>query len=155
MYRTLKPKQETCFIPGSLSDYIPEDHILRRVKAVLHLSWLEAEVRELYAETNGRPCIDPERALKLMLAGFFHGVVHDRALMREAQVNLAYRWFAGYELGEALPDHSSLTRIRQRWGAERFRRIFTRVVEQCAQEGLVGGEMLHVDATLIRADVSW
>jgi len=90
-----------------------------------------------------------------MLAGFFHGVIQDRKLIREAQVNIAYRWFAGYELDEALPDHSSLTRIRQRWGEERFRRIFEKIVAQCAQAGLVGGEMLHVDASLIRADVSW
>jgi len=155
MYRKQPPQQETFFIPGSLSDYIPADHLLKRVNAVLDLRWLGEEVRELYAEANGRPCIAPERALRLMLAGFFHGVVHDRKLLREAQVNLAYRWFAGYELGEALPDHSSLTRIRQRWGAERFRRIFERSVAQCAQAGLVGGEWLHVDASLIRADVSW
>ncbi len=90
-----------------------------------------------------------------MLAGFFHGVVHDRALVREAQVNLAYRWFAGYALDEALPEHSSLTRIRQRWGEDRFRRIFERTVTQCVQAGLVGGQTLHVDASLIRADVSW
>ena len=90
-----------------------------------------------------------------MLAGFFHGVVHDRKLLREAQVNIAYRWFAGYELDEPLPHHSSLTRIRQRWGEERFRAIFERSVMQCVQAGLVGGEMLHLDASLIRADVSW
>ena len=155
MYRKQKTKQEPFFIPGRLSDYIPDDHILKRVKAVLDLSWLREEVKALYTDMTGRPCIDPERALRLMLAGFFHGVVHDRKLLREAQVNLAYRWFAGYELDEALPDHSSLTRIRQRWGEERFRKIFERVVAQCAKAGLVGGELLHVDASLIRADVSW
>jgi IS5 family transposase len=90
-----------------------------------------------------------------MLAGFLHGVVHDRKLMREAQVNIAYRWFAGYELDEELPDHSSLTRIRQRWGEERFRKIFERSVLQCREAGLVGGDVVHVDASLVRADVSW
>ena len=155
MYRKQTSKQETCFIPGSLSDFIPDDHVLKRVDAVLDLRWLDEEVKLLYAEANGRPCIDPERAVRLMLAGFFHGVVHDRKLMREAQVNMAYRWFAGYELDETLPDHSSLTRIRQRWGEERFRQIFERSVAQCAQAGLVTGEMIHVDASLIRADVSW
>ena len=155
MYRKPKPRQESCFIPGTLSQYIPDDHILKRVQAVLDLSWLSEEVKELYSEDNGRPCIDPERAVRLMLAGFFHGVVHDRKLMREAQVNIAYRWFAGYELDEPLPDHSSLTRIRQRWGEERFRAVFERSVMQCVQAGLVGGQMLHLDASLIRADVSW
>jgi hypothetical protein len=66
-----------------------------------------------------------------MLAGFLLGIVHDRRLMREAQVNLAMRWFAGYGLQDRLPDHSSLTRLRQRWGAERFRRIFERTVQAC------------------------
>jgi transposase len=155
MYRKRSPRQPTCFIPGTLSDYVPDDHILKRVERVLDLSWLAEEVKGLYDEATGRPCIDPEQAVRLMLAGFFHGVVHDRKLMREAQVNIAYRWFAGYELDEALPDHSSLTRIRQRWGEGRFRQIFERSVRQCAQAGMVGGEMLHVDASLIRADVSW
>jgi hypothetical protein len=90
-----------------------------------------------------------------MLAGFLLGFVHDRKLMREAQVNLAIRWFAGYGLHELLPDHSSLTRIRQRWGAERFRRIFQRTVLACLDAKLTTGEVVHVDATLVRANVSW
>ena len=155
MYRRRSSRQPSCFIPGDLGDYVPEDHILRRVDEVLDLSWLHDEVKELYDEATGRPCIDPEQAVRLMLAGFLHGVVHDRRLMREAQVNLAYRWFAGYELDEALPDHSSLTRIRQRWGEQLFRRIFERSVVQCKQAGLVGADLVHVDASLVRADVSW
>ena len=66
-----------------------------------------------------------------MLAGFLLGIIHDRRLMREAQLNLAIRWFTGYALHETLPDHSSLTRIRQRWGEDMFRRVFVRVVQQC------------------------
>jgi IS5 family transposase len=90
-----------------------------------------------------------------MLAGFLLGIVHDRRLLREAQVNLAIRWFAGYSLHEALPDHSTLTRIRSRWGAERFQRIFQRTVQACVSAGIAKGEVVHVDASLIRADVSW
>lgn len=90
-----------------------------------------------------------------MLAGFLSSMVHDRKLMREAQVNLATRWVAGYRLHEALPDHSSLTRIRQRWGADRFRTIFRRTVRACVDAGLVGGDIVHADATLIRANVNW
>jgi transposase len=77
------------------------------------------EVAGLYCDDSGRPGIDPEVAVRLMLAGFLLGIVHDRRLLREAQVNIAIRWFAGYGLHEALPDHSSLTRIRQRWGVDR------------------------------------
>ena len=147
--------QEDLFVACPLRDLIPDDHILKQVDEVLDLSWLRDEVRELYDEQTGRPSIDPEAAVRLMLAGFFHNIVHDRKLMREAQVNLAIRWFAGYRLHEALPHHSSLTRIRQRWGAMKFKRIFERTVQSCAQGGLVNGETVHVDATLIRADVSW
>jgi transposase len=143
------------FMTGSLRQLVPDDHVLARVDRVLDLSWLRAEVADLYCETNGRPGIDPEVAVRLMLAGFLLGIVHDRRLMREAQVNLAIRWFVGYALHEALPDHSSLTRIRQRWGAERFRRIFERTVRACVAAKIAKGEIVHVDASLIRADVSW
>jgi len=143
------------FITGSLRQLVPDDHVLARVDRVLDLSWLRDEVGDAYCADTGRPSIDPEAAVRLMLAGFLLGIVHDRRLMREAQVNLAIRWFAGYALHEALPDHSSLTRIRQRWGAQRFRRIFERTVMACAEAGIARGEVVHVDASLIRADVSW
>lgn len=147
--------QGELFITGSLRQLLPDDHILVRVDRVLDLSWLRGEVADLYCYDNGRPGIDPEAALRLMLAGFLLGVVHDRRLMREAQVNLAIRWFVGYGLHEALPDHSSLTRIRQRWGADRFRRIFQHTVRACMAARIATGEVVHVDASLIRADVSW
>lgn len=143
------------FITGSLRQIVPDDHILARVDRILDLSWLRAALADLYCEDNGRPGIDPESALRLMLAGFLLGIVHDRKLMREAQVNLAIRWFAGYALHEAVPDHSSLTRIRQRWGDERFRKIFQRTVQSCVAAGIAKGEVIHIDAPLIRADVSW
>jgi transposase len=148
-------RQRTLFVVGCLDDLVPEDHILKRVDGVLDLSWLAEEVRACYCEDNGRPSIPPEAALRLMLAGVFHAIVSDRKLIKEAEVNLAIRWFAGYGLEDRLPDHSTLTRIRQRWGAERFKRIFLRVVRQCVDAGLVSGETLHIDATQIRANVSW
>jgi transposase len=143
------------FVCGSLRDLVPDDHVLARVETVLDLGWLHDEVAELYADGVGRPAIDPEAAVRLMLAGLLLGIVHDRRLMREAHVNLAIRWFAGFGLQDRLPDHSSLTRIRQRWGAERFRRIFERSVKSCVAAGIAKGEVVHVDASLIRADVAW
>src|SRR5512134_2979888 len=143
------------FVSGSLRQLIPEDHLLTRVDRVLDLSWLREEVASLYCDGNGRPGIDPEVAVRLMLAGFLLGMAHDRRLLREAQVNIAIRWFAGYGLHETLPDHSSLTRIRQRWGPERFRCIFERTVRACLDARIAKGEIVHIDASLIRADVSW
>jgi len=148
-------RQPELFVVGSLRELLPDDHILVRVDPVLDLSWLRAEVAELYSADNGRPGIDPEVAVRLMLAGFLLGIVHDRRLMREAQVNLAIRWFIGNALHEPMPDHSSLTRIRQRWGAERFRHIFERTVRACVVAKIATGEVVHVDASLIRANVSW
>ena len=147
--------EQFAFFAGSLRDLIPDDHVLVRVDRVLDLSWLHDVVAKLYCPDNGRPGIAPEAALRLMLAGFLLGIVHDRRLLREADVNLAIRWFAGFGLTEGLPDHSSLTRILQRSGAERFRRIFARTVEACRTAGIAKGEVAHVDATLIRADVAW
>jgi transposase len=148
-------RQLEFFVCGSLRDLVPDDHMLARVDRVLDLSWLSGEVGDLYASGIGRPGIEPEAAVRLMLAGFLLGIVHDRRLMREAQVNLAIRWFAGYGLHDRLPDHSSLTRIRQRWGADRFRRIFERTVQDCIAARVANGEIVHVDASLIRADIAW
>src|SRR5215475_10543276 len=136
-------QQPELFVAGSLRELLPDDHVLVRVERVLDLSWLRAEVTELYDAESGRPSIDPEAALRLMLAGFLLGIVHDRRLLREAQVNLAIRWFIGYGLHEALPDHSSLTRIRQRWGAERLRNIFKRTVKACIAAKIAAGEIIH------------
>jgi transposase len=148
-------RQPELFVAGSLRDVLPDDHVLVRVDRVLDLRWLPGEVAELYDAGAGQPSIDPEVAVRLMLAGFLLGIVHDRRLLREAQVNLAIRWFCGYGLHEALPDHSSLTRVRQRWGVERFRRIVERTVKACVAAKIAKGEVVHVDASLIRADVSW
>ena len=155
MIGNTRREQMDLFVAGSLDRLIPEDHVLMRVDRVLDLSWLREEVADCYCADNGRPGIDPEVALRLMLAGLLLGYVHDRRLLREARAHLAIRWFIGYGLHEDLPDHSSLTRIRQRWGEARFRAIFRRTAQACLDAKVAKGEVVHVDASLIRADVSW
>ena len=155
MLKQKPPAQLELFVAGPLEQLVPDDHVLARIDRVLDPGWLHEEVADCYCANNGRPGIDPEVAVRLMLAGFLLGFVHDRRLMREAQVNIAIRWFIGCGLDERLPDHSSLTRIRQRWGEARFRKIFRRTVSACVDAGIAKGEVVHVDATLIRADVSW
>src|SRR4029453_19595080 len=83
------------------------------------------------------------------------GIVHDRKLVRWRPVKIPIRWFIGYGLHEEFPHHSSLTRIRQRWGEERFHRIFKRTVEACLQAKIATAEVVHIDASLIRANLSW
>jgi transposase len=129
--------------------------VLARVDRVLDLSWLREEVSDYYCLDYGRPGINPEAAVRLMLADLLAGIVHDRKVMREAQVNIAIRWSIGCGLHEKLPHHSSLTRIRQRWGEERFRTIFKRTIEACLKAKIATAEVVHIDASLIRANVSW
>ena len=148
-------EQMDLFVAGPLEKLIPEDHILRQVDRVLDLSWLREEVAACYCADNGRPGLDPEVVVRLMLAGLLLGYAHDRRLLREAQAHLAIRWFIGYRLDEELPDHSSLTRIRQRWGEARFKEILRRTVQACVEAKVATGEVVHMDASLIRADVSW
>src|SRR4030088_57083 len=138
-----KRDQLELFITGSLRQLIPDDHVLARVDRVLDLSWLRQESADCYCHSGGRPGIDPEVAVRLMLAGLLLGIVHNRKLLREAHVNVAIRWFIGYALHEALPDHSSLTRIRQRWGADRFRNIFKRTVQASVKAKIVRAKVAH------------
>ena len=155
MLKRNPPAQLELFVAGSLEQLVPDDHILARVGRVLDLGWLHDEVVGCHCAHSGRPGIDPETAVRLMLAGFLLGIAHDRRLMREAQADLAIRWFIGCGLHEGLPDHSSPARIRQRRGDARFQRIFERTVSACVEAGIAKGEVVHVDATPVRADAGW
>jgi transposase len=137
----------------SLESYIPEDYHLRRLNKVLDLSFVHEAVRERYCQDNGRPSIDPEVIIRLFLLQAIEGISHVRELMRQAQLNLGYRWFIGYRLDETLPDHSTLSRALDRLGDEVFNELFERSIGQCRESGLIEGRVLHVDATTIRADL--
>jgi transposase len=137
----------------SLEQLVPEDHYVRRLDRVLDLSFVHEAVRDRYCQDNGRPSLDPEVAIRLFLIQALRGLTSVRELMREVQVNLAYRWFIGYRLEDALPDHSTLSRVLDRLGDEVFDDLFKRSVEQCRRGGLIEGKVFHVDATTIRADL--
>jgi len=141
----------TLFPP--LESLIPRDHHLRRLDRVLDLSFVHGAVRDRYCQDNGRPSIDPEVVLRLFLVQALEGITHIRELMRQVQVNLAYRWFIGYRMDEKLPDHSTLSRALDRFGDDVFNELFERSVAQCKRSGLIEGRVLHVDATTIRADI--
>jgi transposase len=137
----------------SLEDLVPEDHFYRRLQARLDLSFVRELVAPLYAN-GGRPSVDPVVFFKLQLVMFFEDFRSERQLMRAACDRLSLRWYLGYDLHEPLPDHSSLTRIRERLGLVVFRRFFERMVEECFSAGLVWGEELFVDATKVEANAS-
>ncbi len=136
-----------------LDSFIPQDHFLRRLNKVLDLSFIHEAVRDRYCQDNGRPSIDPEVVIRLFLLQAIEGIGQVRELMRQVQVNLAYRWFIGYELDEKLPDHSTLSKALDRFGDNIFNELFDRSIAQCKQSGLIEGKVLHVDATTIRADI--
>ena len=137
----------------SLEDMIPEDNFYRLLQAVLDLSFVRKLVAPLYSE-GGRPSVDPVVFFKLQLVMFFEDIRSERQLMRVVADRLSVRWYLGYDLFEPLPDHSSLTRIRERYGLLVFRRFFERIVEECIEAGLMWGEELYFDATKVEANAS-
>src|SRR5829696_6255463 len=137
----------------SLEELVPKDNFYRRLEATLDLSFVRELVRECYA-CLGRPSVDPVVFFRLQLVMFFEDIRSERQLMEVAADRLSIRWFLGYDLDEPLPDHSSLTRIRERYGLGIFRRFFERIVEECFEAGLVWGEDLFFDATKVEANAS-
>jgi transposase len=146
-----KPRRLDQPIAASLEDLVPGDNFYRYLEAQLDLIFVRDWVRELYAE-RGRPSIDPVVFFKLQLVMFFEGIRSERQIIETARLNLAHRWYLGYALDEALPDHSSLTRIRQRLGVDLFQRFFEQIVDLCQEAGLVWGRELYVDATKVEAN---
>ncbi len=136
----------------TLENLVPKDHFYRQVERTLDLSFVRDLVKSCYA-AGGRPSVDPAVFFKLQLIMFFEGIRSERQLMAVAADRLSLRWYLGYDLHEALPDHSSLTKIRDRYGVEIFRRFFDRIVEQCQKEGLVWGKELYLDSTQVEANV--
>jgi transposase len=116
----------------SLEELVPKDNFYRRLEERLSLSFVREMVGPLYAR-DGRPSVDPEVFFKLQLVMFFENVRSERQLMRVVADRISVRWYLGYDLHKTLPDHSSLTRIRDRYGLEVFRRFFERMVERCAE----------------------
>src|SRR5215207_11323005 len=139
--------------PVTLEDLVPTDHFYRHLERTLDLSFVRDLVRDAYADI-GRPSIDPVVFFKLQLIRFFEGIRSERQLMQVVADRLNLRWYLGYDLTEPLPDHSSLYRIRERYGREVFRRFFEAVVEQCISAGLVWGRELYIDATKVAANAS-
>ncbi len=137
----------------SLEELVPRDNFYRHLDRNLDLSFVRDFVKECYA-SSGRPSVDPVVFFRLQLVMFFENIRSERQLMEVAADRLSIRWYLDYDLNESLPDHSSLTRIRERYGLEVFRRFFERIVEECSEAGLVWGQELYFDATKVEANAS-
>ena len=151
----LKREQEQLFYSFCLDEAVPDDHAVRAIAAVLDLSWVHGELAPYYS-LLGRPSIDPVLMIRMLIVSYVFAIRSERALCREVQVNLAYRWFCGLSIEDRLPDHSAFSRARnERFrDSDIFRSVFERVVEACIAAGLVGGEGFAVDASLIAADAN-
>jgi transposase len=148
-----KEKQFTAQVV-SLEQLVPQDNFYRQLEDKLDLSFVYDLVKGCYASSMGRPSIDPVVFFKLQLIMFFEGIRSERQLMEMVNLNLAYRWYIGYDLGEPVPDHSSLSKIRDRYGLVVFQRFFECIVELCQTAGLVWGQELYFDGTKIRANAA-
>jgi transposase len=133
---------------------IPKGHLLRRIDRVLDLKFLPALTESLYSPGQGRPSIDPVIFIRMVLLGYLYNIDSDRQLCEEVGYNLAYRWFCRLSLKDSVPDHSSITRIRDRLGEKVYEQIFNEVVEQCRKAGLVKLEQVMVDGSHIKANAS-
>jgi transposase len=148
-----RSKRFKLFTETNLEALLPADNFYRQLEGKLDVSFVRDLVRDRYGEM-GRRSIDPVVFFKLQLIAFFEGITSERRLMETAPLNLAHRWYLGYDLDEPLPDHSSLSKIRSRYGVETFQRFFERIVELCMEAGLVEGDELYIDATKVEADAS-
>ncbi len=148
-------RQDRLFYEFCLDDRVPADHLVRRLDAVLDLSWLRDDLAPYYSHT-GCPSVDPELMIRMMLLGYCYSIRSDRRLCQEIDMNLAYRWFCRLGLEDRVPDHStfSVNRHGRFRDSDVLRRVFESVVRGCMNAGLVGGEGFAVDASVIEADAS-
>lgn len=147
--------QGALFYEFSIENYVPKDHPLRAIDRFVDLSDVRPLLAPYYSE-GGRPSIDPELMIRMLLLGYCQGIRSERRLCEEVHLNLAYRWFCKLDLIDPVPDHSTFS--KNRYGRFRdsgiFRHLFEKVLQRCIDEGLVGGEGFGVDASLIPADAN-
>ena len=146
---------ERLFYDFCLEDHVPDDHLLRRIDGHLELRGIRQELKPFYSSI-GRPSIDPELMIRMLIVGYCFAIRSERRLCEEVHLNLAYRWFCGLGLDGKVPDHStfSLNRNGRFRESDILRHVFESVVRRCMGEGLVGGEGFAVDASLIQADAN-
>lgn len=138
------------YVGLSLEDRVPQDHLLREVDRAIDFSFVRREVAHLYG-ANGHVSIDPEVTLRMMLLIFLDGVRSEREFMRQLPMRLDWLWFCKMDLDAGAPDHSVLSKARRRWGEDLFCKLFKHVLVACVEAGLVDGETLHADSTLMKA----
>jgi transposase len=146
-------RQQSLFYEFCLEDHVPQDHLLRRIAGVLDLSDVRRQLAPYYS-AMGRPSLDPELMIRILLVGYLYGIRSERRLVEEVHLNLAYRWFCGLGLAGEVPERSSFSKTRHGRFRESdaFRMVFESVLQTCLRAGLVGGQTFATDASVIEAD---
>ena len=147
--------QDALFYEFSLERHVPTEHLLRSIDRFVELDGVRRELAPFYSEV-GRPSIDPELMIRMLIVGYCFGIRSERRLCEEVHLNLAYRWFCRLGLDGAVPDHSTFSKNRHgRFrDSDLLRKVFETTVQRCMAEGLVGGEGFAVDASMIKADAN-
>lgn len=148
-----KDYQEKLFYGFSLTRRVPEGHLVKELDRVIDLSFVRPLVRKYYSHT-GQPSVDPVVLFKMMIMGYLYGITSERRLAEECSLNMAFMWYLGYDLDEPTPNHSVISRARTRYGKEVFEKFFQEILYMCVKAGLVKGEKLFADSTLIKANAS-
>ena len=153
MGRQAEPEQ--LFYDFRLDDHVPADHLLRKIDVFVDLERIRQDLKPFYSQI-GRPSIDPELMIRMLIVGYCYGIRSERRLCEDVHLNLAFRWFCRLDLYGKVPDQSTFSKNRHGRFRESdlFRRVFESVVQRCIDEGLVGGEGFAVDASLIQADAN-
>jgi len=137
----------------NLDSLVPEDHFLKRLEKLVSFDFVRDITRSYYSHT-GKPSIDPVVLVKMLLVGYLFDIRSERKLVEEISLNLAYRWYIGYDLDEEVPDHSIFSKARVRFGKKLFLNIFEKILVKCIELGLVSKEGMLIDSTIVRADAS-
>lgn len=140
----------------TLEELVPQDHLLRLIDRYICFDFIREKTTHLYCPDNGRPALDPELLFKILFIGYLFGIRSERQLMREIQVNVAYRWFLRLRLTDKVPDASTLSQNRRRRfaGTDIEQQVFDTIVEQAISHGLIGGRVFYSDSTHLKANAN-
>lgn len=151
-----RPQTQSSLEFVCIDELVPKDHLLRKIEAKIDFSFIHDLVKDLYCDNNGRPALDPTLMFKLLFIGYLYGARSERQLIRDAEVNVAYRWFLGLSLTDKLPDASTLSQNRRRRfnDSEVYQQIFDEIVLQAMKRKLVSGKTLYTDSTHLKANAN-
>lgn len=139
-----------------IEDLVPQDHLLRKIDRHIDFSFIRKLTEDLYCHDNGRPAVDPVVLFKMLFIGYLFGIRSERQLIRDIEVNIAYRWFLGYSLTDKIPSHSTISqnRITRFKGTDVYQKIFDEIVRKAMSLKLVDGKVLYTDSTHLKANAN-